>query len=214
MKNTANTTRFKIKFDSDLDVVSVIYQEREYPLPEDQWLAFSDAAEWTCRSVIENTSNSSLLGKIFSNTRKKSILTSAFYQFESKQFNLSDFKNVDLFGNMEFQKSMNHLNESIAKKFTVISSVADEGTIVIRHVMAENALYSFGVVAKDERDKGASGLNLDFLVALDGWRVEGDLFNLPGKQVVNCETVQEQNDVFCPRYIDQNIPKTKLKNKP
>lgn len=86
----------------------------------------------------------------------------------------------------------------MSKEFTVIASIADEGTLVVRHVLASDPYHAFGVVAKEEQDKGDDGLQLEFLVTLNGWQKDGVAFTLPGEGIVCAETVLEQDDVFGP----------------
>ena len=54
------------------------------------------------------------------------------------------------------------------KDFTVIATVANEGTLKVFNARATDGLHAFGVVAR--REKGSE--NLEFLVALPGKQVE------------------------------------------
>jgi hypothetical protein len=80
------------------------------------------------------------------------------------------------------------------KDFTVIATVALEGTLKVFNARATDGLHAFGVVAR--REKGNE--NLEFLVALPGKQVEGTDFDLPGEGIVCMETVLDQTDVFGP----------------
>lgn len=81
------------------------------------------------------------------------------------------------------------------KVFTVIASVALQGTIRVFYATATDGFHAFGVVARREK----KNFDLEFLVALPGKRKEGVDFDLPGEGIVCMETVLEQPDVFGPR---------------
>ena len=77
--------------------------------------------------------------------------------------------------------------------FTVIASVANEGTLKVFHVQATDGMHSFSVVAK--RDQSES---LEFVVSVEGIHTETSSLTLPGEGIVCAETVLDQEDVFGP----------------
>ena len=79
------------------------------------------------------------------------------------------------------------------RDFTVLASVAIEGTLKVFHVSAADGYQAFGKVAHAHADD-----NLEFLASLVGHHDEGTTFNFPGEGIVCAETVREQEDVFGP----------------
>lgn len=93
---------------------------------------------------------------------------------------------------------MNTTNES-TNKFTVIASVAMQGTLKSFQVEATDAYHAFGVVAQSQNRDASDYEELEFLVALQGHQNEGETFTFPGEGIVCEETVLEQSDVFGPK---------------
>lgn len=84
----------------------------------------------------------------------------------------------------------NSVNIDAPRPFTVIGVRPDTGQIVSHHVLANDGLHAFAVLAaQDNRD-------LEMTVALEGHQNEGEILTFPGEGVVDSQTIREQPDVF------------------
>ena len=95
-----------------------------------------------------------------------------------------------------------HADDQVVKvhamqEYTVLATVADEGTLSIHRTYAIDPYHAFFVIAKIEQEKD-DGQKLEFLAAMPGRKAEGVDFVLPGEGIVCAETVLEQEDVFGP----------------
>lgn len=99
----------------------------------------------------------------------------------------------------EFAKNLHELLTPLlsefegTRDFTVLASVANQGTLKVFHVSAVDGYQAFGKVAHAHPDD-----DLEFLASLVGRHDEGTTFNLPGEGIVCAETVREQEDIFGP----------------
>jgi hypothetical protein len=188
--------QFTIKTNYVQESVSALLMGRSHPVPKEKWRALAELAGVDISAELQAGGGIGFLGHEFQESREHYTVISALAQLRDVPLQLSNFRHLDLFGDANHQSE--NLKETLMKDFTVIASVADEGTLVVRHVLATDSFHAFGVVANEEKDKGDSGLRLEFLVALDGRQMEGETFALPGEGIVSAETVIEQDDVFGP----------------
>lgn len=190
--------QFTVKTNYVQDAVSVVQMGTTYPVPKDKWRALAESAGIDIASELNAGGGIDFLGREFKESREQYTVLSALAGLRNKPLLLSNFNHLDLLGDIERQRQLATLEEISVKEFTVIASVAMEGTLVVRHVLATNSYHAFSVVANEEKDKGDDGLQLEFLVALDGKQHDGETFSLPGEGIVCAETVLEQEDVFGP----------------
>lgn len=77
------------------------------------------------------------------------------------------------------------------RPFTVIYIHTEHGQICADHVLADNGMAAFHVVAMDYPDG-----DIDFVAVLEGDFAEGENIHFPGNSLVDSATVLEQPEVF------------------